>query len=473
MGTAPGLVVPPGPSSNGGPTVVVLPGPPRELQEMWPAAVEAETLRAAIASATRYEQRTLRLYGIPESEIAETLRAAEASGPGLEGLEITTCLRRGELEVVTRFEPSAADTYAAFEDVVRERHGETLFSTDGATVDEQVAELLQSRGWSIATAESCTGGLLAGRLTDLAGSSAYVLGGLVVYSNEAKTALAGVDPVLIERVGAVSTEVAEALADGARSRLGAEVGVGITGVAGPGGGTATKPVGLVCSRSRGRTARGSRDLPAARRPRGRPRPLDDRGDAPRAPAAARRGRSAGRVSARLFAALELPAPVRDALGAFGRAAAADDFALRAVGDDALHVTLAFLGHRPLDDIEPACEAVRAAAGPAPALALGDVLWLAPRRPHVLTVEVRDADGALFALQERVGRGAGGRGGLRARPPALSPAVTVARVRHGAAPRRSGLPEAPRAEFAGAAVVLYRSWLGGGPARYEALERVAL
>ncbi len=246
VGTAPGLVVPPGPSSNGGPTVVVLPGPPRELQEMWPAAVEAETLRAAIASATRYEQRTLRLYGIPESEIAETLRAAEASSPGLEGLEITTCLRRGELEVVTRFEPSAADRYAAFEDVVRERHGETLFSTDGATVDEQVAELLQSRGWSIATAESCTGGLLAGRLTDLAGSSAYVLGGLVVYSNEAKTALAGVDPVLIERVGAVSTEVAEALADGARSRLGAEVGVGITGVAGPGGGTATKPVGLVC-----------------------------------------------------------------------------------------------------------------------------------------------------------------------------------------------------------------------------------
>jgi competence/damage-inducible protein CinA-like protein len=246
VGTAPGLVVPPGPSSNGGPTVVVLPGPPRELQEMWPAAAEAETLRAAIASATRYEQRTLRLYGIPESEIAETLRAAEASGPGLEGLEITTCLRRGELEVVTRFEPSAADAYAAFEDVVRERHADTLFSTDGATVDEQVADLLQSRGWSIATAESCTGGLLAGRLTDLAGSSAYVLGGLVVYSNEAKTALAGVDPGLIERVGAVSTEVAEALADGARSRLGAEVGVGITGVAGPGGGTATKPVGLVC-----------------------------------------------------------------------------------------------------------------------------------------------------------------------------------------------------------------------------------
>jgi nicotinamide-nucleotide amidase len=267
VGTAPGLVVPPAPSANGGPTVVVLPGPPRELQEMWPAAAAAETLRAAIVSATTYEQRTLRLYGIPESEIAETLRAAEASGPGLEGLEITTCLRRGELEVVTRFEPAAEATYAAFEDVVRERHADTLFSLDGSTVDEQVADLLRSRGWSIATAESCTGGLLAARLTDLAGSSEYVLGGLVVYSNEAKTALAGVDPSLVERVGAVSVEVAEALADGARSRLGAEVGVGITGVAGPGGGTATKPVGLVCFSVAGPD--GARLTHSARLPGGR------------------------------------------------------------------------------------------------------------------------------------------------------------------------------------------------------------
>jgi nicotinamide-nucleotide amidase len=245
VGTAPGLVVPPA-SANGGPTVVVLPGPPRELQEMWPAAEAADTFAAAITGATRYLQGTMRLYGIPESEIAETLRAAEASPPGLDGLEITTCLRRGELEVVTRFEPPAEPAYAAFEAVVRERHGDTLFSTDGSTIDQQVATLLLEGGRTIATAESCTGGLLAGRLTDLAGSSAYVLGGLVVYSNAAKTALAGVPADLIERVGAVSNEVAEALADGARARLGADVGVGITGVAGPGGGTATKPVGLVC-----------------------------------------------------------------------------------------------------------------------------------------------------------------------------------------------------------------------------------
>jgi nicotinamide-nucleotide amidase len=243
VGTAPGLVVPP--SDADGPTVVVLPGPPRELQEMWPAAVAADAFRAAVGAATEYEQRTLRLFGIPESAIAETLRVAEGA-VGLDGLEITTCLRRGEIEVVTRFEPAAAAAYAAFEDVIRERHADTLFSADGSTVDEQVAGLLRSRGLMIATAESCTGGLLAGRLTDRAGSSDYVAGGLVVYSNEAKTALAGVDAALIERVGAVSEEVAEALAAGARPALGADVGVGITGVAGPGGGTERKPVGLVC-----------------------------------------------------------------------------------------------------------------------------------------------------------------------------------------------------------------------------------
>jgi 2'-5' RNA ligase len=180
------------------------------------------------------------------------------------------------------------------------------------------------------------------------------------------------------------------------------------------------------------------------------------------------------VSARLFAALELPGPVRSDLAAFGRAAADDDFALRAVGDDALHVTLAFLGHRPLDDIEPASAAVReAVAGPVAALSLGDALWLAPRRPHVLTVEVADGDGALFALQERVVAALVDAVGYEPDRRRFRPHVTVARVRHGAAPRRGGLPAAPRAEFAGEAVVLYRSWLGGGPARYEALERVAL
>jgi RNA 2',3'-cyclic 3'-phosphodiesterase len=179
------------------------------------------------------------------------------------------------------------------------------------------------------------------------------------------------------------------------------------------------------------------------------------------------------VSARLFAALDLPAPVRDALAAFGRAAAADDFALRAVRDDALHVTLAFLGHRALDDIDPACEAIRDAAAPVPDLALGDALWLAPRRPHVLTVEVADATGALHAMQERVVAALVEAVGYEPDRRRFRPHVTVARVRHGAAPRRSGLPDAPSASFPGEALTLYRSYLGGGPARYEALERVAL
>jgi nicotinamide-nucleotide amidase len=243
VGTAPGLVVPP--SLDPGPTIVVLPGPPRELQPMWETATGTEPFLAAVAGRVEYRQEMLRLFGIPESEIAETLRVAE-DAHGLDGLEITTCLRRGEVEVVTRFEPVASPVYDAFVATVRERHPDTLFSEDGTGVDAQVASLLRSHGLTIATAESCTGGLLAGRLTDLAGSSDYVLGGVVVYSNEAKVALARVDPALIAAHGAVSTEVAEALADGARSALGADVGVGVTGIAGPGGGTEDKPVGLVC-----------------------------------------------------------------------------------------------------------------------------------------------------------------------------------------------------------------------------------
>jgi nicotinamide-nucleotide amidase len=245
VGTAPGVVVAPA-AGRAGPTVVVLPGPPRELQAMWSAAVATEELRAALGDATEYRLGTLRLFGIPESEIAETLRAARAGGVALEQLEITTCLRRGEVEVVTRWEPASQPAYDAFAAVVRRRHPDTLFSDDGTTVDEQVAGLLRSRGWRVATAESCTGGLLAARLTELAGSSDYVVGGVVAYADGAKVAMADVQDELIERHGAVSTEVAEALADGARARFGAEVGVGITGVAGPGGGSEEKPVGFVC-----------------------------------------------------------------------------------------------------------------------------------------------------------------------------------------------------------------------------------
>jgi len=239
VGTAPGLVV----SGDGVPPVVVLPGPPGELQPMWADAVETPPVRSLLARVDALEQRIVRMIGIPESELARTLRGLD----GLERLEITTCLRRGELEVATVFPASAAADYDAFEAALLERHGTTVFSRDGSTIDEIVAALLLGPPVrTIAVAESCTGGLMAGRLTDRAGSSAYVLGGAVVYSNEAKTDLAGVPPELIARVGAVSPEVALALADGAAERFSAAVGVGITGIAGPGGGTPEKPVGMVC-----------------------------------------------------------------------------------------------------------------------------------------------------------------------------------------------------------------------------------
>lgn len=244
VGTAPGLVVPPA-TGRGAATVLVLPGPPRELQSMWPAAIAAQALKDAISGAVVRRESMLRLFGIPESEIAETLRRARGAGVAIDRLEITTCLRRGEIEVVTRSTPEADADHDRFLEFVRERHRDTLFSEDSSRIDDQVAELLADRGWSIATAESCTGGMLAARLTDRAGASDRVLGGLVVYSNSAKMMLAGVDGGLLETHGAVSCEVAQALAAAARVRLDADVGVGITGVAGPGGGSEQKPVGTV------------------------------------------------------------------------------------------------------------------------------------------------------------------------------------------------------------------------------------
>jgi nicotinamide-nucleotide amidase len=243
VGTAPGLVVPP--ASGSGPTVVVLPGPPRELQPMWSAAVATDAFRAAVAGAVDYETGMLRLFGIPESEIAETLRRARADGVDIDALEITTCLRRGEVEVVTRFEPGQAELYAAFAGVVRERHPDSLFSEDGTSVDEQVAGMLRDRSWTIATAESCTGGLLAARITDPAGASEYFPGGAVVYDRAAKEEL-GVAPATLDAHGEVSVETARELAERVRERRGSDVGVGVTGIAGPGGGTPLKPVGFVC-----------------------------------------------------------------------------------------------------------------------------------------------------------------------------------------------------------------------------------
>ena len=239
VGTAPGLVVP----VAGGAVVLVLPGPPGELQPMWSVALETGLVREVVARAGTLEQRILRVTGVPEAQLAEVLR--ELAPPP--ALEITTCLRRGELEIATVFSPDAAGAYGALEGEIVERFGERVFSRDGSTIDDIVAALLAGPPVrTVAVAESCTGGLMAARLTDRAGSSDYVLGGVVAYSNEAKTAFADVPASLIERFGAVSAEVALALAAGAASRFGASFGIGITGIAGPGGGTPDKPVGTVC-----------------------------------------------------------------------------------------------------------------------------------------------------------------------------------------------------------------------------------
>jgi 2'-5' RNA ligase len=181
------------------------------------------------------------------------------------------------------------------------------------------------------------------------------------------------------------------------------------------------------------------------------------------------------MSARLFAALELPADVRAGLAAFGREAAAHDRALRPAREDALHLTLAFLGHRALDEVDPARAAVRGVAGsPAPVLTLGDPLWLAPRRPHVLTVGLEDADGVLAALQAALVERLAGVLPWQPETRPFRAHITVARVRREWRPRVSELPDAPRATFTAGAVVLFRSHLGGrGPARYEALERAEL
>jgi nicotinamide-nucleotide amidase len=172
----------------------------------------------------------------------------EEEGVALPEVEITTCLRRGEIEVDVRYRDEAAATAEAVRAGLAARHPAQLFSEDGRTIDAQVAELLA--GHRLGLAESCSGGLLAARITDLPGASAYMAGSVVAYSNEAKVELLGVEEALIERHGAVSPEVAEAMAVGAIERFAANVAVSITGVAGPDGGTEEKPVGYVCFNAR-------------------------------------------------------------------------------------------------------------------------------------------------------------------------------------------------------------------------------
>ena len=238
-GTAPGLVVP-----ADGQVVIVLPGPPRELQEMWPRALAAPAAQEVLRRAKPYRTMSIRMFGIPESELAKSLREIADEEVPLDELEVTTCLRGGELVTDVRHRKGSEEAAEALRIGLEERLGRFTYTETGESIEEVVFRLLGDR--TIAVAESCTGGLLAGRLTVRPGSSRWFAGGVVAYSNEAKTELLGVDPALIERHGAVSAEVAEAMAEGTLDRFEADVSCSVTGVAGPEGGTEEKPVGYVC-----------------------------------------------------------------------------------------------------------------------------------------------------------------------------------------------------------------------------------
>ena len=238
-GTAPGLVVP-----ADGQVVIVLPGPPRELQDMWPRALSVPAAQEVLGRAEPYRTMSIRMFGIPESELAKALREIESDGASLDELEITTCLRGSELVTDVRHRPGAEDAAEALRSGLAERLGQFTYTESGEPIESVVFRLLGDR--TIAVAESESGGLLAGRLSLQPGSSKWFAGGVVAYSNESKSELLGVDAGLIERHGAVSPEVAEAMADGALDRFGADAAVSTTGVAGPDGGTEEKPVGYVC-----------------------------------------------------------------------------------------------------------------------------------------------------------------------------------------------------------------------------------
>jgi nicotinamide-nucleotide amidase len=238
-GTAPGLVVP-----ADGQVVIVLPGPPRELQDMWPRALAAEPAQQVLDRAQPYTTMSIRMFGIPESELAKALREIADEGVALDQLEVTTCLRGGELVTDVRHRDGSEEAAEGLRAGLAERLGQFTYTESGESIEEVVFRLLGDR--TIAVAESESGGLLAGRLTLRPGSSQWFAGGVVSYSNESKAKLLGVDPKLIESKGAVSPEVAEAMADGAIERVDADVGCAVTGIAGPDGGSEEKPVGYVC-----------------------------------------------------------------------------------------------------------------------------------------------------------------------------------------------------------------------------------
>jgi len=237
-GTAPGLVL----KAPTGCVVVVLPGPPGELRRLWPNALDSEPMRELLQRTRAPGRRVLRLFGVSESAVA---RALEESGGDGDGVEATICAREFEIHIDLVVEPGAEERADVLEAALAERLEQWLFSRDERRVEELVLSLAGAQGLRLATAESCTGGMVAARLTDVPGSSATFVGGVVSYADEIKRSELDVPAELLATHGAVSAEVAAAMAEGARRRLGADVAIAVTGVAGPAGGTAEKPVGRV------------------------------------------------------------------------------------------------------------------------------------------------------------------------------------------------------------------------------------
>jgi nicotinamide-nucleotide amidase len=236
-GTAPGSVL-----DTGDCVVVVLPGPPAELRRLWPKALETEPVRRVLSGATPPGHRILRFFGVSESAVA---RALEAAGGDGDGVEATICARDFEIHVDLYVEPGAEARGEAVAASLSEPLARWLYGVDERGVEAVVLDLCRERGLTLGTAESCTGGLLAGRLTDVPGSSDVFRGAIVAYADDVKAEQLGVPEDVLAAHGAVSAETAAAMAHGARARLGVDVAVAVTGVAGPGGGTVEKPVGLV------------------------------------------------------------------------------------------------------------------------------------------------------------------------------------------------------------------------------------
>ena len=236
-GSAPGLYLPLD-SEKKRPHLFLLPGPPRELHPMFRDSV-LPVLRTLVPRSGLIDRRMFRIAGIGESLVEEAVGAELLALPGL---ELGYCARLGEMELRLIGDASVLDQA---ERIVREKLGPAIFSTDSAGLEEVVVKLLMERRQTLAAAESCTGGYLAHRITNVPGASAIFSGGCVTYSNDAKVAMLGVDRALIEMHGAVSKQVAQAMAEGARANTKADYALATTGIAGPGGGTQEKPVGTV------------------------------------------------------------------------------------------------------------------------------------------------------------------------------------------------------------------------------------